>query len=221
MSMAGKCRDKGGTKEKIVDVAIQLFTEQGIANVSTNHIASAMGISPGNLYYHFRNKEDILWHALGRFSSAMALLMGSPDEEEVDALRLRQYLEDAIGVLNDYRFFMENEVGLVRESERVETAFRELEQENVGKLVQIFGALQSRGIMIGPTGREEVEALASNIWIVFTNWLNYLRTSRGGAGVSIEDRRSGMFHVFMLFRPYLTEEAITEVGTLFRRGDSA
>jgi AcrR family transcriptional regulator len=41
-------------------LAIQLFNEQGTTVVSTNHIASAIGISPCNLYYHFRNKEDII-----------------------------------------------------------------------------------------------------------------------------------------------------------------
>jgi AcrR family transcriptional regulator len=215
--MAQTRRHKSDTKEKIVDVAIELFTERGFSSVSTNHIASAMGISPGNLYYHFRNKEDILWLALRRFSDAMALLLGSPDEEKIDAARLRRYLEDAIGVLNDYRFFLESEVGLVRESERLENAFRKLEKENIDKLVRIFTALRKAGIMTGPKGQHELIALANNTWIVFSNWLNFLRTSQGSFSASTEERRSGMFHVFALFQPYLTADADAEVRTLFMR----
>ena len=208
-------RDKSDTKEKIVDVAIQLFSERGFSNVSTNHIASEMGISPGNLYYHFRNKEDILWQALGRFSDAMARLLGSPDEEIIDAARLRRYLEEAIGVLNDYQFFLESKANLVRESERLNITFRALEEESIEKLIRIFTALRDAGVMTGPKGQNELEALANNIWIIFSNWLNFLRTSRGSSNASTEERRSGMFHVFALFQPYLTAEADTEVRTLF------
>jgi len=48
------------TKEHILSTALQLFNEQGTAGISTNHIAEAAGISPGNLYYHYRNKEAII-----------------------------------------------------------------------------------------------------------------------------------------------------------------
>ena len=48
------------TLERILDAALTLFNEGGTAVASTNHIAAACGISPGNLYYHFRNKEEII-----------------------------------------------------------------------------------------------------------------------------------------------------------------
>jgi len=53
---------RASTRQAILTTAIELFNEKGTAAVSTNHIAEAMAISPGNLYYHFANKEEIIRH---------------------------------------------------------------------------------------------------------------------------------------------------------------
>jgi AcrR family transcriptional regulator len=47
-------------RERILDVALELLNDAGTGPISTNHIAAAAGISPGNLYCHFRNKEQIV-----------------------------------------------------------------------------------------------------------------------------------------------------------------
>ena len=47
-------------KNDIIKTAIKLFNENGYGNTSTRHIAETMEISVGNLYYYFKNKEDIL-----------------------------------------------------------------------------------------------------------------------------------------------------------------
>ncbi len=48
------------TSERIVQNSLDLFNQQGERSVSTNHIAAHMDISPGNLYYHFPNKQAII-----------------------------------------------------------------------------------------------------------------------------------------------------------------
>ncbi|HEZ1210051.1 TPA: TetR/AcrR family transcriptional regulator, partial [Neisseria meningitidis] len=62
---------KINTYTRIIDASLALFNEEGERNISTNHIAAHLGISPGNLYYHFRNKDEIIVQLFKRYSEAL------------------------------------------------------------------------------------------------------------------------------------------------------
>jgi AcrR family transcriptional regulator len=68
----GTRRPRGDTRERILDVALELFNDQGYDGTSLREIAERLGITKAALYYHFERKEDILLelhlrlHALGR-----------------------------------------------------------------------------------------------------------------------------------------------------------
>jgi AcrR family transcriptional regulator len=68
---AGRRRPRGVTQERILDVALELFNEQGYDKTSLREIAQRLGVTKAALYYHFARKEDILLelhlrlHALG------------------------------------------------------------------------------------------------------------------------------------------------------------
>ena len=50
----------GDTRERILDVATELFTEQGYEGTSLREIADRLGITKAALYYHFHSKDEIL-----------------------------------------------------------------------------------------------------------------------------------------------------------------
>ena len=66
------------TKERILNTSLALFNREGERNVTTNHIAEALGISPGNLYYHFRNKGTIVAALFERYSQNLLALLEAP-----------------------------------------------------------------------------------------------------------------------------------------------
>ncbi len=64
--------DQPSTRERILDIALELFTEQGYDKTSLRDIAQRLGTTKAALYYHFERKEDILLelhlrlHEIGR-----------------------------------------------------------------------------------------------------------------------------------------------------------
>jgi AcrR family transcriptional regulator len=65
-------RHPGSTRERILDIALELFADQGYDKTSLRDIAERLGTTKAALYYHFERKQDILFelhlrlHALGR-----------------------------------------------------------------------------------------------------------------------------------------------------------
>src|SRR6266567_9198476 len=86
--------EKMNTKERIVETAIRLFNEQGTGAVSTNHIAQALSMSPGNLYYHFRNKEEIIRAILERMMTRWETLYAFPEERAPTVADVQQIVTD-------------------------------------------------------------------------------------------------------------------------------
>jgi len=96
-------RPRGSTRERILDIALELFTEQGYEKTSLREIADRLGTTKAALYHHFQRKEDILLelhlrlHALGR--DALDQLAALPDgQEQVDAWPglIDQFIDSAV-----------------------------------------------------------------------------------------------------------------------------
>ena len=97
------------TRDKIIQASIELFNEQGERNVTTNHIAAHLSISPGNLYYHFRNKEDIILSIYEEYARNLLLdtvPFVSPDVKPLDTIIL--YMDAVFQALMKFRFFYSN-----------------------------------------------------------------------------------------------------------------
>ena len=94
---------KTNTYTRIIDASLTLFNEEGERNISTNHIAAHLGISPGNLYYHFRNKDEIIVQLFKRYSEALLAYLNEavlPSDVE-DSIN---YMAGIYDVMWEYRF---------------------------------------------------------------------------------------------------------------------
>ncbi len=111
------------TREKILDTALRLFNREGTADVSTNHIAEACGISPGNLYYHFRNKQEIISELFQRLYAIWDKGLPMPQNRTPRLDDLRTVVEANYQVIWQYRFAYRELVALLRQDSETAPGF--------------------------------------------------------------------------------------------------
>lgn len=163
------------TKDRILQISLQLFNERGERSVTTNHIAAELGISPGNLYYHFRNKQEIIKELMEQYQHETLELLALPEDRPVNTNDKIRYFQVLSSQLWAYRFLHRDVYHLVENNED----FRKVYPRFAGKVMQqgqkIYQAFVTAGLM--QMTESEIEALIINLWIVLTNWTNFLYMS--------------------------------------------
>jgi AcrR family transcriptional regulator len=199
------------TRERILELSLRLFNEFGEPNVNTTIIAEEMNISPGNLYYHFKNKQDIVNHLFQRFEKEIDRLLTIPSDD-----RRRPNVEDAwlfLHVLFEliwkYRFFYRDLNNLLTNNRTFELRFKTLLAQKVKMARWLAEGLQQRGELRAAAA--EIDALATNMVVVATYWLSYeyvlnpRRFTEPEYVAAVVSR--GCYQVMALTAPYLTGDA--------------
>ena len=191
------------TRDFVLDTAVTLFNEQGTAAVSTNHIAEAAGISPGNLYYHFKNKEDIIRAVLDRMHEEWNAVYVVPTNTSFDLEVLRAALRQNFELLWRYRFFYRELGALVRRDRQLGKRHKAIQEQRQREQLALFDRLAAAGVFKWPRKRSEVEATLTVAWIIGNYWLAHLES--GGESVTPEMLQQGVELIVQLFTPYLNE----------------
>lgn len=92
------------TRDKIVYAALELFNQHGERNITTNHIADHIEISPGNLYYHFRNKQEIVREIFALYSAELLERFTPIQGSQESLTMLKSYLDSIFTLMWKYRF---------------------------------------------------------------------------------------------------------------------
>jgi AcrR family transcriptional regulator len=198
------------TRQRILDTALRMFNLQGEPNVTTNHIADELEISPGNLYYHFRNKDDIIEQLFQRYEERMDTALVSPDSRLRDLEDIWLQLHLVFECIWEYRFLYRDLVDILSRNRRLRLRFaRILKRAADGASSGMKGLVQA-GVMRASAA--EVEATATNILVIATFWMNY--ASVRGDKDEDEAIRSGIVQVMMLLSPLLRDAERVHLNTL-------
>ena len=197
------------TRSRILAESLSLFNARGEAHVTTGMIATALDMSPGNLYYHFRNKEEIVAQLFAAFEERVDVQPRAPvgGPEAVEDLWL--YLHLMLEGIRDYRFLYRNLDDLVWRNRRLHERFNRIVDRKFDAMVALCdGLVRARAMRAQPA---EIRALARNVLVVATYWLNFqsLRAPRAATASQADDNDlgQGAFQVMALVAPYLVGDA--------------
>jgi AcrR family transcriptional regulator len=192
------------TRERILALSLQLFNDFGEPNVTTSNIAEEMNISPGNLYYHFRNKDDIINCLFSEFEKEMEGMLSAP-REAASVEDAWFFLHTLYELIWRYRFFYRDLNNLLANNRTVETHFKRILQHSSDVTRTLCSGLRDAGELTA-TDRE-LDSMCTNVVVVATYWLSweYVMNPRqfNDQAKMSEALARGVYQTFSLVAPFL------------------
>ena len=196
------------TRDKIIQASIELFNEEGERNVTTNHIAAHLGISPGNLYYHFRNKEDIILSIYCEYAD-YTLASFPPIDPDVKPLNaVISYMDSAFQLMSKFRFFYSNLPVLLRKNPSLHKKYVEVQDTINQKIGEMMVSLRTAEILSFED--ENLDDLSCLLRFVTTFWLSFYQTQQLNAKIDASAFYEGILKILAMLQPYVTEHALPE-----------
>lgn len=200
------------TRQRILDCSLAMFNAQGEPTVTTNHIADELEISPGNLYYHFRNKDDIIEQLFARYEARMDDVLTPPDGRLPGLEDIWLQLHLVFECIWDYRFLYRDLLEILSRNRRLRIRFARILKRADDRAHSVMqGLAQADVIRASPS---EIDAAATSLLVLATFWLNYaaIRGDRDERAAI----RDGIVQVMMLISPFMRDAERLHLNQLIR-----
>ena len=198
----GRGSRAGATVTRIVEGALALLNREGGGDVTTNHIAAHLGMSPGNLYYHFRNREEIVRAIFPRLA-ADGLAAVAPPVGDVTAEEFGERHLVGLQSLWRYRFFFRDLNQLLARDPTLAAEYREYQGTLAAHYRALFVVLIAQGSMRPPVPADDLDRLVTDSLVIWVHWIAHLTTVRAAHEITRRDAAEGALHSFLVVAPYL------------------
>lgn len=184
-------------KEDILEVARELFNEVGTQSSTTNHIAKAMQISPGNLHYHYKNREEIVRLLYIKMRKETKLPV---DELPKSISELREHEKLLIEVQWKYRFFFKELLSLFAKDPLLEDLYIKDNIAHRRRIRQVMNNLIINEELI-IEDEEDVDFLVDTISLSWQFYSSFLHTI--GEELNASSVQNVIKHTTAAMKPYL------------------
>ena len=203
------------TAERILEVTLELFNRFGEPNVSTTLISADLGISPGNLYYHYPAKDELINALFDRYETALNTLLNASDNVR-DVEDAWFFVHSLFELIWQYRFLYRDLNDLLSKNRRLETHFQSVLKNKARSVKAMLDSMNRCGTI--RMDSREVEPTATSMVVVLTYWLSFEYVRDPRRALEPESAQSallrGAHHVLNLLVPYLQADQRTHLLSL-------
>lgn len=192
------------TVKNILETARKLFNSTGTSKISTNHIAKEAGISPGNLYYHFKNKEEIIRSLFCEMAQKYDPLWDSviPDKDGFTAVADLIYY--GFGLSIEYRFLYIELAVLLKNDPELRKIHDEIMKKRMDHLEKTMLAAMETGIFLQKDNSSFIKTINRLFWLINQFWFSFMEITGEYSG--IDSQIEGTKFCIALLEPYLEPE---------------
>ena len=211
------------TAERILASTLELFNRFREPNASTTMISAELNISPGNLYYHFPSKDELVNTLFDQYESQLyELLAASTDVLDVEDAWF--FLHSLFELIWQYRFLYRDVAHLLSRNRRLETHFPAILLRKRAALRQLLDTLQAKRAASAAEDRQR-DAVAASMVVLLTYWLSYEYVLQPRSAMEPENAQDallrGAYHVMGLLAPHLDEASRAHLTALIEAYDPA
>ena len=200
------------TRDKIVHAALELFNEHGERSITTNHIAEHIEISPGNLYYHFRNKQEIVRDIFTLYSAEL-LERFTPIQGQQESLTLlKHYLDSIFTLMWKYRFFYANLPEILSRDEQLHNDYMAVQERLQTNLVDIMRAFVELKLL--KASESEMKSMVTSLHLIASSWLAYQSAMSPKTQITEQVVHQGMLQMIAVVKPIATIQGFEQLTLL-------
>jgi len=189
------------TKEKILSVALEMFNETNTQAATTNHIAKKMGISPGNLHYHYSNREEIIRLLYTQMHQKLFLPV---DKLPKNISELIEHQKLILSISYEYRFFHNELIFLLSRDEELKKIYTKDNIAHLSRIKHVIKNFVDNG-ELAIKYDNVIDYIAESILMTLQFWNPFLLTL--GKEVNEASIIQGIERTNEIMRPFLTDKA--------------
>lgn len=207
------------TKDKILLASLDAFSEEGVGQISTNHIADILDISPGNLYYHFKSKSDIIVALYECFIIDYTSFVAGNGRKITSAQEVWLIINLTYQLISKYRFIFRDASYTNHRYPETSRSFNKLLQTTEKALQGFLNYLRKYNSL--NISEHQTDVISTNINLLITQWFNYVDMHQASSKKVPSDEQfedlanRGTEQVISLLIPYMSEEYLTSFEDVF------
>ncbi len=199
------------TKDRIMEGAIALFNLYGFSNVSMQRMADDLGLSPGNLTYHFPRKEDLMLSIYNLFQKEILFIIPNPEENKPDLVVFDNQIRAFYKLQQRFLFFYLDLLEIERSYEVIAQKHYAHINNQIDSLEAGLKYNQGLGNLKNNDDMKTLRFLAEQLWFTAVFWPRQIRV-RG-----IDDNLTNLREaLWQQIGPHLTSKGKNKVKLLLK-----